>query len=121
MATLHLRVHNAVQADWPVLENGLRTPFHDVIGRIFGWTFSPFIVYLEVRWAPLIQTAPPQEPHVQNVPLDRDLLAGESAVWSFIVRKPPSPGWYWLDVRVVQRVGPELTEPPGRVCTRWSS
>ena len=50
-----------------------------------------------------------------NVPLDRDLLAGESAVWSFIVRKPPSPGWYWLDVRVVQRDGPELTEPPGRV------
>ncbi len=111
---LRLRLHNAGTADWPVLESGIRTPFEDVIGRIFGWKAPRFGVYLEVRWEPLLQKAPRREPPVQNVPLDRDVFAGESVVWSFMVRKPPSPGWYWLDVRVVQRDGPELTEPPGR-------
>ena len=117
MFGLRLRLHNAGTADWPVLENGLRTPYHDVVGRIVGWNFAPFIVHLEARWVPLAQTAPGEGPHelVQNVPLQRDVLAGESVVWSFMVRKPPEPGRYWLDVGIAQQDGPEMTEPPGRM------
>ncbi len=116
MFGLRLRLHNAGTADWPVLENGIRTPYHDVVGRIAGWKFAPFIVHLEARWVPA-QTASGEEPHelVQNVPLQRDVLAGESVVWSFMVRKPPAPGRYRLDVGIAQQDGPEMTEPPGRM------
>ena len=110
-----LRVRNAGSADWPVLLNGL---ILQLDGMFAGHAkFAPLTVYLQARWTPLAETATSRagEELVQNLPLDRDVLAGESVVQSFPMPKLARPGRYRLDVRVVQKDGPEFTEPPSQM------
>ena len=112
-----LRVRNAGNADWPVLLNGLIVQFDSLFPPR---KFAPLTVYLEARWTPLAE-APNSgtgKELVQAVPLDRDVLAGETVVQSFPMPKLARPGRYRFDVRVVQNDGPEFTEPPSQMLHR---
>jgi hypothetical protein len=112
-----LRVRNAGNADWPVLLNGLIVQFDSMFAPR---KFAPLTVYLEARWTPLAETAKSGtgEELVQAVPLDRDVLAGETVVQSFPMPKLARSGRYRFDVRVVQNDGPEFTEPPSQMLHR---
>jgi hypothetical protein len=116
LRVVKLRVHNAGTTDWPVLSGGPGPQLGPLLQPVDP-AFTPLTVHLEARWTPLAEEATQagQQEVVQNLPLARDVLAGESVVQSFPVPKLPSSGRYRLDVSVVQKDGPELTEPPSHM------
>jgi hypothetical protein len=85
---LSLVIANTSAVAWPVL--------------VTGAPRVPFTVYLEARWSPAAAPAA-DEKLVFDIPLERDLPAGESLSRTVIVPTPRSAGRYELVLRIRQR------------------
>jgi hypothetical protein len=100
---LELRITNNGDTTWPVSVPTLAPPLE-----------PPYDgeVHLQATWRRL--GAPLEPPRTATIQLRRDVRPHETVVQVVVLRTPPKPGQYELEVAVRQRSGEGFTSPPSR-------